>query len=214
MLRAIWIEQPRGRPEVSLEAIDGGLALVADHPRRFAQLLFCRAFVSVDLGRHAEVEADLREVERIARQLGDHWLDGYLAWTRMITASLAGDAEQTISHARAAIAAGQVGNWWPADGSEFLADAADCLDRVGEPVLANEYLERARRQPKQADAQSGTRATSTDRSSRDRPARTLAGDAARRLRRLQGRGPGRRRARGPRLRAGGRARPASGAAAA
>ncbi len=55
-----------------------------------------------------------------------------------------------VRHARQAEA--QRGEWWSAEGAEFLAEAADCLDRVWSAALAAECLERAQREPQKAAA--------------------------------------------------------------
>ncbi len=112
--------------------------------------MFCRAHLLVDLGRHEDVEADVEEILRIGRRLGDRWMVPYAAWTRMRCASQAADAEATIRLAREAPAERETGSWWAVDGSEFLADAADCLDRVGAVSTAREYLDLARAQAKLA----------------------------------------------------------------
>jgi tetratricopeptide (TPR) repeat protein len=150
---ALWVELVLGRPQSALRVLNKGLALAAEHPRRFVQILWCRAHVLTELGRQADVGADLDEVVRIAGELGDRWIVPYVAWERMSGASLRGDAEATLRHAREAQAEAGTGYWWKVDGAEFLADAADCLDRVGCTPLATEYLERARVEPQRAEPQ-------------------------------------------------------------
>ena len=149
--RALWLELALGRCEAALEILDAGLELVVEHPRRFAQVLCAHAIMLGHLGRHAEADAELDRVIGIGRQLGDPWMLGYVAWQRMRSASLCGDVDATLEHAREASAAARTGDWWEWDGSEFLADAADCLDRVGVVSLAGDYLERATREPKRAE---------------------------------------------------------------
>ncbi len=148
---ALWVELALGRYEEALQVLGSGIELTADHPRRVAQLLFCRAHVLVDLGRPADVEADLDEVLQIGRQLSDSWMVGYVAWERMRLASVTGEAEATLRHARDANAHGRESWWWEYDGCEFLADAADCLDRVGHVPLADDFLQRARAMKKQSE---------------------------------------------------------------
>jgi DNA-binding SARP family transcriptional activator len=153
IFRSMWLELPMGRPDVALQHLECGLALATEHARRYIQILFCHALVLVELGRFDDVAADLVELVRLARQQGDSWMTGYVAWTEMCCSSLQGDAEATVRHAREVMAEGPRSAWWPVDGSEFLADAADCLDRVGETALAVDYLERSRQQPKVAEPQ-------------------------------------------------------------
>ena len=148
---ALWVEVALGRYDAALEVLGSGLELTAEHPRRFAQILFCRAHALVDLGRPADVEADLEQTLQIGHRLSDPWMVGYVAWERMRSASVVGDGEATLRHAREASSEGQGSWWWEYDGSEFLADAADCLDRVGHVPLAIEYLERSRAMSKQSE---------------------------------------------------------------
>jgi DNA-binding SARP family transcriptional activator len=110
-----------------------------------ARLLFHRAQVLRELGRFDEAEADLAESERIGRLYGDTLQIAFAYWGRMISASTRGDAAATVRHAQEVEA--HRGDWWSAVGSEFLAEAADCLDRVGYPAQAQEYLARAREEP-------------------------------------------------------------------
>jgi DNA-binding SARP family transcriptional activator/ATP/maltotriose-dependent transcriptional regulator MalT len=153
IFQAMWLELPRGHPEAALEQLEAGLALAAEYPRRFVQILFCHAHVLIELGRLDDALADVEEVVRLARQQGDSWMTGYVAWVKMCCASLQGDAGATVGHAREALAEGSSSAWWATDGCELLADAADCLDRVGETALATEYLRRARGERKQAEPQ-------------------------------------------------------------
>ena len=147
--RAIWIELGLGRPLAALEVLNAGLTLVADRPRRFARILFFRAQVLTELGRHDECEADLDEVLRLAAQLGDALMVAYVHWQRLISSSLRGDAAEALHHAQQTEA--HSGDWWQVASAHFLADAADCLDRVGHTALAWEYLDRAREDPQDAD---------------------------------------------------------------
>jgi DNA-binding SARP family transcriptional activator len=149
----MWVELPLGRPQAALEVLDAGLVLAAEHPRRAVRIRFCRAYVLGELGREDEVEDELGEVLQTARRLGDAWMLAYVEWQRMISASLRGDAEATVHHARQAEAQG--GEWWSVEGAEFLAEAADCLDRVGSAALAADCLERAKREPQKARAPIG-----------------------------------------------------------
>lgn len=147
--RAVWIELGQGRPLQALEILNAGLTLAADRPRRFSRILFFRAQVLTELGRHDECEADLDEVLRFADQLGDQMMVAYVDWQRLIASSLRGDGDATVQHAQQAEA--NSGDWWQVASGHFLADAADCLDRVGQTALAWEYLERAQSDPQDAE---------------------------------------------------------------
>jgi DNA-binding SARP family transcriptional activator len=149
--RAIWIHFALGRPLEALAVLNEALALVLDRPRRYAYVLIFRAEVLLELGRYDEMEAALAEVERIAEQLGgSDQLSAYAQWQRLQAASLRGDATAVVEHAR--LVEASRGQWWDVAGPDFLADAADCLDRVGHTALASEYLERAIARPGDATA--------------------------------------------------------------
>ena len=143
--RAVWIEFGLGRPLAALEILEEGLTLAANHPRRFGFVQSFRGKVLVELGRHDEAEAALAEVRWIANQFGDRHLAAYAHWELLGSSALRGDAQGALHHAQQAEA--NRGDWWEVAGQDFLAEAADHLDRVGHVALASEYLERARSQP-------------------------------------------------------------------
>ncbi|MGO9973305.1 MAG: BTAD domain-containing putative transcriptional regulator [Solirubrobacteraceae bacterium] len=148
--RAIWIELELGRPQAALEILGEGLTLSVGVPRRYSSVLFFRAKVLTELGRHEESRADLEEVLRIARQLPDPANKvAYVHWERFILASMRGDAAETLHHVRQTEA--HRADWWEHGRSDFFAEAADCLDRVGEVPGAWEYLERVRADQGDAD---------------------------------------------------------------
>jgi DNA-binding SARP family transcriptional activator len=148
--RAIWTELGVGRPLAALALIDEGLTHCAGRPRRVGRLLYHRAEVLAELGRLDEGEASLEEAERIGRRHGDGLVVVCSHWGRMTLASLRGDAELTLHHADQAET--DRGEWWPVVGAELLAEAADCLDRVGYAPLAHERLARAQADPERAEA--------------------------------------------------------------
>ncbi len=148
--RAMWIEFDLGRPVAALDILDEGLMLVGGHPRRFGFVLSFRAKLLAYLGRHDESEASSTEVMRIAERLGDRHLAAYAHWELMRSHSLRGDAAATLHHAQQTEASRA--DWWEVAGQDFLADAADHLDLVGQVALASEYLERARCMPGDAEA--------------------------------------------------------------
>ncbi len=148
--RAVWIEMGMGRPEAGLEILNQGLALAIARPRRVAYVLLFRAEVLTELGRHEECDADVREVLRIAGQFSDPGqMIAYAHWMALESRSARGDGPGSLESAREAER--NTGDWWQVGGADFLADAADCLDRVGYAALAWEYLLRAKETP--GDAQ-------------------------------------------------------------
>ena len=150
LLWSLWAEFALGRPVEALAVLDRGLSFAADHPKRFMRLLAIRALVLAELGRQGEVDDDLAELTRMAHAYGDPWMLVYGDWQRMVSASLRGDADATLQHAREMEA--RQGEWWRWEGAMFLADAAEALDRVGHAALAADCLERARRDPQNSAA--------------------------------------------------------------
>ena len=148
--RAVWIEFDLGRPLRALELLNEGLALSLDNPRRYTSVLLFRAKVLGELGRYEEAEADFDEILRIARTLPDPANKiAYVHWERATQTSMRGDPDATLRHIQQAEA--HRADWWEHGRFDFLADAADCLGRVGHTALAWEYLERAQADP--GDAQ-------------------------------------------------------------
>ncbi|MGP8209220.1 MAG: BTAD domain-containing putative transcriptional regulator, partial [Acidimicrobiales bacterium] len=145
---AIYIEFARGRAADAMARLEEGLALVADIPRRWAYLLCFRAWVAAELGRDEVCRASAHEVLRVADQLDSQLFRAHGHWKLAILASYRQDAEATVHHLR------QVelhkDTWWVPASGDFLADAADLLDRVGHTALAWEYLARVKAEPKDA----------------------------------------------------------------
>jgi LuxR family transcriptional regulator, maltose regulon positive regulatory protein len=146
--RAIRTDLGAGRPLAALEVLDAALAQAAGQPRRLGRLLFYRAQVLTELGQHEEAEALLEESLRVRRQVPDIYYRAMVHWERMILASMRGDAALTLEQANQAEA--YRSDWWTYNGAQFLAEAADCLDRVGHTALAWECLERAQADPQDA----------------------------------------------------------------
>ena len=146
--RAIRIELGAGRPQAALEVLDAALSRAAGQPRRVSRLLVYRAQVLTELGQHEEAEASLEDSLRVRRGVPDIYYLALVHWQRMILASMRGDAALTLDQANKAEASRS--DWWTYDGAEFLAEAADCLDRVGHTASAWECLERARTDPQDA----------------------------------------------------------------
>jgi DNA-binding SARP family transcriptional activator len=147
---AMWIKYQRGEAAAAVELLETGLAQVADRPRKWAYLLVWRAEISIELGRHDRCEADVREILRAAENLPHaDMLRAYSHWLLAIAASHRHDAEETLEQLR--LTEAHKGTWWSHARAEFLAEAADCLDRVGLSVLALEYLHRAQEDPQDAE---------------------------------------------------------------
>jgi DNA-binding SARP family transcriptional activator len=148
--QAMWIEFARGEASAALARIEAALGMVVDQPNKWAYLLIWHAETSIELGRHDQCEADVREVLRVAgnvRQAGI--LRGYSHWLLALSASYRQDPDGTLEQVR--LTEAHKGIWWERAGAEFLAEAADCLDRVGHSVLAVEYLHRAQADPQDAE---------------------------------------------------------------
>jgi DNA-binding SARP family transcriptional activator/ATP/maltotriose-dependent transcriptional regulator MalT len=145
--RAIRTEMGTGHAAAALDVLDAALLHVSRSPRRLGRLLFYRAQVLTELGRHDESEATLADVMRIAG--GDSIMDALVHWERMILASYRGDATAALEQAD--LVEANRADWWAAAGTDFLAEAADCLDRVGHIALASERLRRAQEDPQGYD---------------------------------------------------------------
>src|SRR5262249_8750908 len=68
---AMWIQFARGDARAALGNLEAALGWVVDRPRRWAYLLVFHAEVAIELGRHDQCEADIREVFRVGEDLGD-----------------------------------------------------------------------------------------------------------------------------------------------
>jgi LuxR family transcriptional regulator, maltose regulon positive regulatory protein len=147
--RAIRTELGAGRPHAALEVLDAALSHAAGQPRRAGRLLVYRAQVLTELGQHEEAEATLEGSLRVRSHLPDVYYRALVHWERMVLASMRGDAALTLDQANQVEA--NRSDWWTYDGAEFLAEAADSLDRVGHTALAWEYLRRAQADPQDAE---------------------------------------------------------------
>lgn len=145
---AIAIEFARGQAAAAMDRLEEALALATDRPRRWAYVLGFRAWVAAELGEDDVCRTSIDEVLRIAEQLDSDLFRAYGHWRAAIASSYRDDAQATISHLRQAEL--HKGSWWQPASGDFLADAADLLDRVGETALAREYLDRAKAEPKDA----------------------------------------------------------------
>jgi DNA-binding SARP family transcriptional activator len=102
----------------------------------FADLLAYR-------GQFDEATAALDEAAELARRPEDRQVWSYVSWSRMRIRSMRGDAAGTRREVVETLRHG--GDWFGTHiGTTFLADAAECLDRVGDQVAADERLAEAR----------------------------------------------------------------------
>ena len=149
ILWAMLIEFPRGQATAALNRLDEALPLVADRPRRWAYVMNMRALVAVEAGMDEVCRSGVEEVFRFARLHNDDtmWAAGH--WRLAALASYRGDPDGALLHVHE-VEAHKGESWWAPASGDFLAEAADLLDRVGHVALAREYLARVKEQPKDA----------------------------------------------------------------
>jgi DNA-binding SARP family transcriptional activator len=149
VILASWVHADRGAFDQAVATVDESLQVIPDRRQQRAAILTFRAEILNLAGRHEEAEATLTEAEAIAQVIGDVRVRAYAAWERARGLSQQGDGPGTL----AAILAAESfrSDWFDGCGGEFLADAADYLDRVGYHDLAIEYLDRARLQSEHED---------------------------------------------------------------
>jgi DNA-binding SARP family transcriptional activator len=130
------------RFERALSTIDEVLGRLPARSRYRAVVLSFRGDVLVELGRYTEAEACVLEMREIGHACKEEWALAYASWTEAALASYKGDRHRTVHVVADADHHRDV--WYDqASGVEFLASAADYLDRAGEHELALEYLRRA-----------------------------------------------------------------------
>ena len=144
-----WVHAHRGSIDQAVAAVDESLEVIPDRRQQRAVILTFRAEILNQVGRYEEAEANLAEAEAIAQVIGDVRVRAYVAWERARGLSQQGDGPRTL----AAILAAESfrSDWFDGCGGEFLADAADFLDRVGYRDLAMQYLDRAQLQSEHED---------------------------------------------------------------
>jgi ATP/maltotriose-dependent transcriptional regulator MalT len=139
----------RGDHERALEWIERALHDLPARSRHRGVILSFYGDILIDCGRFADAEPSVEEERRLGELLNDRRISAYAAWTSAKLASQTGDRERTLREVSAV--EGYRDDWFDhATGVDFLADAADLLDRVGETELALEYLERARARREEA----------------------------------------------------------------
>ncbi len=142
------IEFPRGQARSALERIDEALLLVADLPRPWAFVMLWRATFAAELGLDELGRASVDEVMRVAVEKSSSFLVAQGHWRLAVLASYRGDGGAALEQIRDVERNNKL--WWELGSAEFLAEAADLLDRVGHTALAHECLARAREDPKDA----------------------------------------------------------------
>jgi DNA-binding SARP family transcriptional activator/ATP/maltotriose-dependent transcriptional regulator MalT len=144
-----WVHGDRGAVEPAIAAIDEALAVIPDRRQQRAVILTFRAEVLDAVGRYEEGTANLEEAENIARAIGDVRVRAYVHWERARVLAQQGDGPGTLAaiHATESFRS----DWFDGCGAEFLAEAADCLDKVGYRELALQYLARAEEQSEHED---------------------------------------------------------------
>jgi DNA-binding SARP family transcriptional activator/tetratricopeptide (TPR) repeat protein len=145
---ALMIEFAGGRAQAAMDRLEKALTLVSDRPRRWAYVMCFRAWVAAELGQDDVCRASADEVFRVADQLDSNLFRAQAHWKLAVLASYREDAEATVFHLRQAEL--HKDTWWGPSSGDFLADAADLLDRVGHTALAWEYLARVKADPKDA----------------------------------------------------------------
>ncbi|HYH61051.1 MAG TPA: AAA family ATPase, partial [Solirubrobacterales bacterium] len=141
----------RGQHDLAIAEIDGLLSGLVGRSRYRAVTLSVRASILIDCGRFAEAEASFAEMRRLIDATGDERAAAYLAWTSAQLHSLRGEVAATQSALREVES--HLGDWFDqhSTGAEFLAEAADLSDRVGDQSLARGYLARARERADEAE---------------------------------------------------------------
>jgi ATP/maltotriose-dependent transcriptional regulator MalT/DNA-binding SARP family transcriptional activator len=135
----------RGDFDSALRWVELALEGMASRTTYRAVVLTFYADVLVNCGRFTDAEAAIDEARAVGELLTDDRVCAYAHWSGARLASQRGDRGQTLSELLAAEA--HVDDWFDhPTGVDFLADAADLLDRVGDTDRALTYLERARPQ--------------------------------------------------------------------
>ncbi|HEV8064795.1 MAG TPA: BTAD domain-containing putative transcriptional regulator, partial [Acidimicrobiales bacterium] len=146
--RAISLELAKGRAATALKRLDDALSLVVDRPRRWGYVMCFKIVAAAELGEDDLCRASADEVFRVAEQLDSDLFRANGHWRLAILTSYRGLAEETLDHLRKAES--YKGGWWLPGSGDFLAEAADYLDRVGYTALAWQYLARVKAEPKDA----------------------------------------------------------------
>jgi DNA-binding SARP family transcriptional activator len=131
------------RYDRALAIIDRVLALLPARTPYRATVLNFRVSILSELGRFREAAADVAQMRGIAAAIREEWLYACASWSDAELSSVSGDREATV---RAVLDVHRHRAAWfdETPGTEFLAQAAEYLDRVGEHQMAAEHLGQAR----------------------------------------------------------------------
>lgn len=140
---AMGLHFARCRYERALATIDQAVALLPARSPHRATVLTFRVTILAELGRYREAAAAITQVREIATAVREEWLYAYASWSQAEVCSLSGDRDGTVQ-AVLAVRRHQAAWFDETPGIEFLAQAADYLDRVGEHEMAAAHLAEAR----------------------------------------------------------------------
>jgi DNA-binding SARP family transcriptional activator len=131
------------RYQRAIETLDRALAVLPYRTPYRALIQSFRCDVLSEMGQFAQVESCLEQMDDTFRATRESWIPFFRSWGEAVLASYSGDRERTV---RAVLtceqAQGAISD--RVSQSEFLAQAADLLDRVGENAMGAERLELAR----------------------------------------------------------------------
>jgi DNA-binding SARP family transcriptional activator/ATP/maltotriose-dependent transcriptional regulator MalT len=131
------------RFERALETLDEALGELPMRNRYRVMVQSFRADALIELGRFSEAETAIAEMRGIGRVFGEDWMLAYASWEEALLASYRGDPQRTLRAVMETLEH-PVGWLEQPSGVEFLAQAADYLDRVGEHERSREILAMAR----------------------------------------------------------------------
>jgi DNA-binding SARP family transcriptional activator len=140
---AMGLHFARCRYERALAIIDEAVALLPARSPYRATVLNFRVTILAELGRYRDAAAAVAQMREIAAAVRDEWLFAYASWSEAEVCSLSSDREGTVQ-AVLDVRRHQAAWFDETPGTEFLAQAADFLDRVGEHEMAAACLAEAR----------------------------------------------------------------------
>ena len=144
----VHIDFPRGQFNRAMDRLEQALRQVADRLTAWGFVMIWRAMLAAELGQTEVCRDSVDEVFRVAELKKSPFQRSHGHWRLAVLSSYTGDAEATLHNIRQVELLGTA--WMPIGSGEFLADAADLLDRVGYTALAHEYLARVKADPKDA----------------------------------------------------------------